>query len=253
MESQIRTADLSSCLPATRRANISKTILNGEIEGMETIFHSLLKGDVLTLVPEKGRGRVLLFVSGKGRADNGGMSFAVTEVALLAPKCDAPLAITAIDTPLEVLELVIALSPEDLAVLQNNREKYPFFITYSECKTYRERIKSEKTVNRTLLPELVFPRLAVGSVQTTGPDRVGAHEHPMLEQLFFGLKGNHCLVRADEHEALFGESVLLHIPLGSTHGVEVEAPNELHYIWIDLFRNQADMDYIAGEHIANDQ
>ena len=47
----------------------------------------------------------------------------------------------------------------------------------------------------------------------------------------------------------FGEGVLLHIPLGSRHGVEVHEPNKLHYIWIDLFRDREGMQWIVQEHI----
>ena len=75
----------------------------------------------------------------------------------------------------------------------------------------------------------------------------------MLEQLFFGLKDNHVIVKADDMRLNFTENILLHIPLGSDHGVDVEADNKLHYIWIDLFRNREDMNWITQEHIHNDK
>jgi hypothetical protein len=75
----------------------------------------------------------------------------------------------------------------------------------------------------------------------------------MLEQLFFGLKGNSCSVFADDAYVFFGENVLLHIPLGSNHRVEVANLDKLHYIWIDLFRSNADMSWITQEHIPDDK
>ena len=75
----------------------------------------------------------------------------------------------------------------------------------------------------------------MGTVHTTGPDAVGAHKHPMLEQLFLGLSGNQCTVHADGFTQAFVEYDLLHIPLGSLHGVEVADKHTMYYIWMDFF------------------
>jgi hypothetical protein len=77
--------------------------------------------------------------------------------------------------------------------------------------------------------------MAIGTVETTGPDSVGAHRHPMLEQLFFGLKDNDITVSADEARANLTAFSILHIPLGSNHGAEVAAGKKLHYVWMDFF------------------
>jgi hypothetical protein len=99
-----------------------------------------------------------------------------------------------------------------------------------------------------LLPENIVPRICIGTVQTNGPDEVAEHSHTMLEQLFFGLTDNHCLVSADGHSTLFEEGFLLHIPMGSVHGVKVEQNKILNYIWIDFFNTQDDMKYISEKH-----
>ena len=104
-----------------------------------------------------------------------------------------------------------------------------------------------------ILPEDIIPRFCMGSVETSGPDNVGAHSHAMLEQLFYGLKMNNCIVKADEIKATFKENYLLHIPLGSRHEVVVEEGKVLNYIWMDLFRSQEDMGYIKENHIMKDK
>ena len=71
----------------------------------------------------------------------------------------------------------------------------------------------------------------------------------MLEQLFYGLKDNCCTVCADEDEVTFSERQLLHIPLGSNHGVEVHEGKTLRYIWIDLFKHHKGMEWITQEYI----
>jgi hypothetical protein len=145
------------------------------------------------------------------------------------------------------LEILMAISEAELAVLAA-RGNFAYFVSYADCSTYREAIKSEKTISRTLVPENLLPRFCMGSVETTGPDLVAAHRHPMLEQLFLGLPENNCFVRADDDETPFGGNVLLHIPLGSNHSVRVEPGQKLHYLWLDFFRSQEGMRWITDMH-----
>ena len=74
----------------------------------------------------------------------------------------------------------------------------------------------------------------------------------MLEQLFLGLQGNDCFVGADEDEIAFGDNDILHIPLGSSHCVRVEEGANLHYIWIDVFRDREGMNWITEQHQVNE-
>ena len=115
----------------------------------------------------------------------------------------------------------------------------PWVKRYSECIPYNEAIKSAKTISRTLLPKNYVPRVALGTVQTTGPDKVGLHEHPMLEQLFLGLRGNDIIVHANEANAALGEFHLMVIPHASMHGASVVEGKNLHYVWMDFFNDTA--------------
>lgn len=120
----------------------------------------------------------------------------------------------------------------------------PWVKRYSECIPYHEAIKSPKTTSRTLLPKNYVPRVALGTVQTTGPDKVGLHEHPMLEQLFLGLRGNDIIVHANEASAALGEFHLLVIPHASMHGASVGEGKNLHYVWMDFFNDQAGLAWL---------
>ncbi|OGS35663.1 MAG: hypothetical protein A2293_01580 [Elusimicrobia bacterium RIFOXYB2_FULL_49_7] len=252
MSGPIIIQDLSSALLETHNSVIKQRLMVGEVEGLEVHFFSTVAGAGMEFPPLPDAGRVLLFTNGIGLMDMSGKTLGIHEIALCVPgqnRCR----ITGSAPCLEFLELVIPFSAADKKEWAANQAQFPYFISYSDCKTYREKIKSEKTKSRTLLPDNLFPRFCIGSVETTGPDLVGAHTHPMLEQLFFGLKGNHCRVKADEVQTVFKENVLLHIPLGSSHSVEVDAPYNLHYIWMDLFRNRADMEYIQQEHLEDNK
>ena len=147
------------------------------------------------------------------------------------------------------------LTDEDFDDIHRNRELHSVVYTskYDECPAYTEEIKSPKTVNRMLLPEKYVPRLAMGMVKTLGPDSVGSHEHPMLEQIFLGLKNCCCICFADGEEEMLLENTLLHIPLGSEHSVSVEPDETLSYIWMDLFLTTEGQRYISEQHKIDSQ
>ena len=124
----------------------------------------------------------------------------------------------------------------DSAYATNNAK--PYVKTFKECIPYGESIKSRKTVSRTLLPADFIPRMSIGTVETSGPDQVGRHKHPMLEQLFLGLKSNNSTVTADEATTSFPPLSILHIPSGSMHGSQVQEGNKLYYVWMDFFSSR---------------
>jgi hypothetical protein len=244
----IRTVSLAAALRGAQTPR-RETVLPGEIAGLATAALAIPPGASFRSEPIAGKGRVYLFTGGTGSVSCAGREFAVEEVSLFAPLPDAPAALRATGSPLQALELTLELADPDRKEFEAQAARYPYFIAYSACSTYREKIKSPQTVNRTLLPEYTYPRLCIGSVQTAGPDRVAAHRHPMLEQYFYGLKSNDCVVSADGARAAFGEDVLLHIPLGSEHSVDVAAGRSLHYVWIDWFQSRSGMEWITSQHI----
>lgn len=230
-----------------------KPVLPGEISGINTFFLEVPQGSSYLYKPGKRSVSLFLVTHGRGSASQGKQVFEVDNVNLFVPSVGEKASIKAGDGPLGILEIVILLDDNEFQYVKQQTGKLPFFVDYTRCTPYKEAIKSPKTVSRTILPEDIIPRFAMGSVETTGPDTVGAHSHPMLEQLFFGLAGNDCFVKADEAVTSFTENMLLHIPLGSTHGVKVEEGKVLYYIWMDLFRSLEDMSYIKENHITNDK
>jgi mannose-6-phosphate isomerase-like protein (cupin superfamily) len=228
-------------------------ILPGEIIGIQT-FYAELRGRIANkYLPEENKQRILIFTEGSGIVMQDGKNFKIDDLSMFVPDIHREFLITSGKESLSYLEIMMHLTAEDLSYLSEREDKFPFFIRYADCRQYDQDIKSAKTVSRIILPEDIVPRLCIGSVQTTGPDEVGTHTHPMLEQLFFGLSGNDIVVMADSVEARFQEKDLLHIPLGSRHGTKVAAGKDLHYIWIDLFHSMEDMDYITNSHILKDE
>jgi mannose-6-phosphate isomerase-like protein (cupin superfamily) len=248
MRTEIHVEDVGALLASSDASVCGHELLMDEVDGMKTRLFAVPPGCRAVLHPRSNRGLAYLFAAGQGTVEASEQSFAVNGIAFFAPRHGDPAIVTASGSRLVFLELAVSLAGPDFEEFETCSPKYPYFVSYADCTTYKERIKSPKTTSRTLMPEHTFPRLCVGSVETTGDDRVAEHRHPMLEQLFYGLPGNNVTVIADDAAAPLGEHTLMHIPLGSMHGVEVKAPDRLHYIWIDLFRSKADMDWITREH-----
>lgn len=159
------------------------------------------------------------------------------------------------DEKLSFIRLRRLLDEKDVHVIESRIESYNtlYIQALSDCPTYKEDIKSEKTLNRMILPEGLVPRLAMGSVETVGPDEVGEHEHPMLDQIFLGLKGCRCSCYADGEETVLTENIMLHIPLGSEHYVSVADRDKLAYVWMDFFLCLEGEKYMGEQHRMEEQ
>jgi hypothetical protein len=224
------------------------TLLPGEIDGVTVRYHVVEAGRSLSIEEEPGKVHIRLFLGGSGEVTFGARAFTIREITIVVAARGAPTVVTAGSAPLGFLDIAIELSAAEEAELAKRDARFPYVCEYSDCEKYLEENKSPKTVSRALVPSDLVPRFSIGTVQTTGPDLVGEHEHGMLEQFLFGLKENRCTVRADGEEAALGEDMLLHIPLGSRHSARVEPGNALHYVWMDIFRRQEDMGYLAEAH-----
>ena len=220
-------------------------LLPGAINGVETNYYIQGAGGKHAVPAWPGRGQVFLFIAGVGEVRVGRRAYGFSEMAALYAPGNPPPVIESTSAPLEYLEILMDLHDHEAAQL---RGADPFFIRSSECEAYAEAIKSPRTVSRTVVPSETVPRFCMGSVEAVGPDEVGAHSHPMLEQLFFGLPGNVCVVTAEEAAVTLEARALLHIPRGSRHGVRVDQGHRMHYIWMDFFRTEEDMAYIQEQH-----
>ncbi|MBK8476067.1 MAG: hypothetical protein IPL39_07065 [Opitutaceae bacterium] len=172
----------------------------------------------------------------------GGRKFALDEESIARAPLGVPWTIEVpAGSTLLCVQIRKNVSAEDRTQYPNSSQanREPYVRTFRGCTPYGEAIKSAKTVSRTLLPKDIVPRMSVGTVETAGPDRVGRHSHPMLEQLFIGLRENDCKVSADDALTDFPPLSILHIPLGSIHGAQVDAGKKLCYIRLDFLTTKA--------------
>ncbi len=194
---------------------------------------------------------VFLSVKGNARIQIDGQSYPVGDFYIARIPYNKAYSIkVGEDSTFHCLRFRKSLDDPDRALIAKDLGHFTevYIKAIKDCPMYTEDIKSAKTVNRMLLAEGMVPRFCMGTVTTEGPDKVGAHKHPMLDQLFFGLDGCECHVYADGSEAVLKENMLLHIPLASTHSSSVDAGKKLNYLWMDFFQSLEGQKYMNEQH-----
>lgn len=213
-----------------------KLMLEGAISGAAVYHHVLLPGDEVKFIADGSYIRVLFVCSGTLDFIVDGVSYSYIEKAFLAtaPEQDVELNV---GTKVNMLEIRWSVFAEDMKEMKKQQTIFPITGKYLDAEQYRDPFKSEKTISRAILPQRVIPRFAMGSVETYGEDLIGQHAHPLLDQFFFGFPENDMELLIDDLSYPMKGDSLLHIPLGSNHGVKVGANQTAHYIWIDFIQN----------------
>jgi hypothetical protein len=191
---------------------------------------------------------MFLFIKGAGTLQADTLSFPVVPESIAIPFVHRKIGFNIPDgDTLHFVQFTKKMSSQDLEDLETFPEenRYDIYYTkFSDCEPYTEKIKSPNTVSRTVLPADIIPRVSLGTVEAPGPDAVGAHEHPMLDQLFLGLSNNDIVVHADDKKAEFKEFSLLHIPIGSSHRVTVDENKKMYYMWMDFFLTKEGQEWL---------
>ncbi len=217
----------------------SERILENEIEGITVEHHVVPSSGAVVDHATEGVKTIYLFIQGAGSIVAADASYEIVPETIFLPNMVEQIVINvAQNDTLHYLKISTKLTAQDkldLAGFPAQNTQNVYYAKFIDCQPYTEKIKNLNTVSRTILSNKIIPRVAMGTVQTKGPDEVGAHEHPMLEQLFLGLSENSCTVYADDAQVDFPEHALLHIPLGSRHSVSVEKDEVMYYVWMDFF------------------
>lgn len=217
----------------------SKDILKNEIAGVRVEHISLNSNSVFDDLMIEGYKFIYLFMKGQGQLHVGKDVFDIVPETILVPGLVQSISISSDENEdLHLLKISSKLTEQDrLDMLEFPKENIEnsYFRRFIDCEAYTEAIKSPNTVSRTVLPNKYIPRVALGTVETIGPDKVDPHEHAMLEQLFLGLTENEVIVYADEAQIDFPAYSVLHIPLGSSHSVKVKEGEKMYYMWMDFF------------------
>lgn len=214
----------------------TKLMLEGEIPGATVYHHVMLAGDTVKFMAGETYVRILFLCSGAVRFKAGNDIWNYSEKAFMALKYDQSVEVH-VQKDADMLEIRWEVGPADKTEMDGGETVYPVTGKYLDAMQYRDPFKSEKTISRAMLPQRTIPRFAMGSVETYGDDLIGQHEHPLLDQFFFSFPENNMDLLIDDITYPMGGNSLVHIPLGSNHGVAVEGDQVAHYIWIDFIQD----------------
>lgn len=234
---------------------IRSSVLPGEIEGVMIEYISIKGTDSISETNQKDHYIVLLSLKGKAILSTVGDIYEINSNFIIRIPYNEPFGINVVKgEEFHFLCLRKQLNSSDIHLISEipGDHSQIYIRSFTDCPVYTEEIKSSKTINRMLLPVGMIPRFCMGSVTTEGPDSVGEHEHPMLDQHFFGLEKCKCTCNADGKSTILTENMMLHIPLGSKHSVSVAEGDILSYIWFDFFFTLKGQDYIDEQHKMDD-
>lgn len=222
-------------------------LLLGEIDGAEVYYRTMLAGDRIFLRQDPDWMGTLVLIDGEVSVSAEG------EVTLLKDRANCTLdpekAAEVYSADLShILEVRRYLGEERRERLKKSGVRFPIVRNYNDCPQYREDFKSRKSISRSMIDHGVLPDFCMGSNESYGPDRVEKHSHPMLDQFFFSFEDNDVDLLIDQHIQPYEGNTLIHIPLGSDHGVEIPAGKKMHYIWIDFMVDSGAIAYLDSVH-----
>lgn len=209
-----------------------KLMLAGEIPGAAVYHYFMPAGDKLEFAGQTDFIRIFFLCYGGVCFTADGKSFSYDKRAYFVAKPQSDIVITA-SADASLLEIRWTLYAEDLMDLAASTAEFPLTCAYEDVMQYRDFFKSETTISRAIIPQAVIPRFAMGTVEMKGDDLVGQHAHPLLDQFFFSFPENDMSLLIDCRICPMKGNTLLHIPLGSNHGVLALGGQRAHYLWID--------------------
>jgi len=235
----------------------SKSIMEREIKDIDVEHIAISNQNATVDSCKDGCKSIYLFIKGTGDVIAEGERYEIVPETIFLPNAVENITIESSNNDtLHYLKITCKLSAQDHLDIQKlpaENTGSVYHAKFTDCQSYSEAIKSLNTVSRTILSNEYIPRVAMGTVKTKGPDKVAAHEHPMLEQLFLGLSENHCTVYADDEQVVLPEYSILHIPLGSSHSVSVEKDEIMYYVWMDFFLDKQGEEWLKTHNVDADQ
>lgn len=223
-------------------------MLEGEIPGACVYYHTMLDRDTAAYAKDPGVLKTVFLLDGVLEIKNTKGMHKLSGRAVYVGDPDQMMEVTSLGCS-HFLEIRWALTSEAQVYLRNGGTALPFVQQYDDCEQYRETFKSQKTISRSIIDHHILPGFCMGSNEAYGPDRVEPHAHPLLDQFFFSFSDNDVNLLIDDMVQPLESNTLIHIPLGSNHGVEIPEGKKMHYLWIDFMTDPKGLDYLDEVHI----
>ena len=186
------------------------------------------------------RMQIFTFASGLGIIKAGKKIFPIDEQSVFIPDFDQDkLEITAGDTDIEFIHITGTMNDTDRRQMSHCQYVLPRFVRFSEAIQYTERFTQEsgaKVKQHSVIAGRHLGRYTMGWVIGKGPDFVGQHTHPSLEQWYFMLQRADFTYDAGDRSIAVKEGDVSFTPHGTSHGSTCKEEGFINYVWFELNR-----------------
>lgn len=177
---------------------------------------------------------------GGGIVRAGDRYFPLKEQCVFVPNFDEDsLEISSGFEPLEYIHIIGPMTEIDLRQMRNCCFVLPKMTYLSDSIEYTERFTQESgshVVSHSILAGRHLGRYTMGWNIGTGPDFIGQHVHPALEQWYFMLDGSNFTYRAGDQNIHVEAGDISFTPHGTYHGSECTSDGFINYVWFELNR-----------------
>ena len=184
--------------------------------------------------------QIFAFTGGCGMVKSGKTLFTIDEKSVFIPDFDRePVSVTAGDCDLEFIHITGPMNDTDRRQMDHCQYVLPRFVKFSQVIQYTERFTQEsgaKVKQHSVIAGRHLGRYTMGWVIGQGPDFVGQHTHPTLEQWYFMLDGADFTYDAGDNAIDVKAGDVSFTPHGTSHGSTCKEDGFIHYIWFELNR-----------------
>lgn len=180
------------------------------------------------------------FTAGNGVIQCGKKIFVIDRQSLFIPDFDSDeIKFVAGDETLEFIHIIGPMNETDKRQMNNCQYVLPRFLGFDQTIPYTERFTQEsgaKVKQHSVIAGRHLGRYTMGWVIGQGPDFVGQHTHPTLDQWYFMINGADFMYDAGEEHIAVKEGDISYTPSGTSHGSTCDQNGFINYIWFELNR-----------------
>ena len=180
------------------------------------------------------------FTGGSGVLRSGNKIYSVDDQAVFIPDFDRePVILTAGEEEMRLIRITGPMTEVDHRQMKNCQYVLPRFVRLRESIEYTERFTQEsgsKVVSHGIIAGRHLGRYTMGLNIGAGPDFIGQHTHPTLEQWYFMIDGSDFTYVAGGDKIPVKEGDVSFTPHGTSHGSECTKEGFINYVWFELNR-----------------
>ncbi len=203
---------------------------------------SLLPGQSWTpdIFSKDEKMQIFVFTSTGGALRAGDRFYAIDDQSVFIPDFDHDtLEILAGEDELHFLHIEGPMIDVDRRQMHHCQYVLPRFVRFSDSILYTERFTQESGARiwqHSIIAGRHLGRYTMGWVIGPGPDFVGTHVHPKIDQWYFMLDGSDFVYTAGDKEIHVTQGDISYTPHGTPHGSQCGPDGYINYLWFELNR-----------------